>query len=218
MEYRAVCFDMDGVIVDSERHWVPIENERILPAAVPVGDVTASEITGMNVSDQYGYLSERYDVSLGRSEFIELYDAVAEELYTERVALMDGFCALARSLRARARGVALVSSSPQRWIRLVLDRFQLHDAFDQVVSGAAIDGPSKPAPDVYERAVSLLGVAPEQCIAVEDSEHGIEAATSAGMYCVGYRSGGEETQDLSAADAVVNEPGVLDDHLAARLS
>lgn len=211
----AVCFDMDGVIVDSERHWIPLETERILPRAVPSGEVHASEITGMNVTHLYAYLSEQYGTAISEKEFLGLYDEVAEELYTERVTLMDGFEEFLRTLRGRGIRVALVSSSPHRWIEIVLDQFGLRSAFDAIVSAEDIDGDGKPAPDVYRYAASELGVPPDRCVAVEDSAHGVKAAIGAGMVCVGYRTDINDNQELSEATAVVEGPDALRGYLRA---
>lgn len=206
----AVLFDMDGVVVDSERHWVPLEEDRIFPAAVADGDrVAASEITGMNYRDVYDYLAGQYEVTVERREFVALYEDAAGELYTERADLMPGFPDLLDALRADRR-VALVSSSPRHWIGLVTDRFDL--AFDAVVSAEDVAA-GKPDPAVYERAAGELGVEPRRCVAVEDSEHGVEAATRAGATVVGYRTDQNRDADLSAADAVVQGPDELRDLL-----
>lgn len=215
MTYQAVCFDMDGVIVDSERYWKAVENTKIFPTAVPNSNLVASDITGMNVTDLYVYLVEQYEPTLSENEFITLYDNAAEELYTECVSLLDGFDELLKALRTSGMDLALVSSSPSRWIQLVLDRFHLDDAFDTVVSGEEIDGPSKPAPEVYERAAARLDLPSTQCIAVEDSTHGINAARSANMHCIGYHSEQTEAQDLAEAQAVAKSPAELHKQLTS---
>jgi len=206
----AVCFDMDGVVVDSEHHWIPLENDRIFPTAVD-GSVEAEEISGMNVEDLYDHLDGEYDTTVDATEFVALYDEVAEELYTERVELMEGFHDLFAWLDESDTPVALVSSSPHRWIDLVLDRFDL--TFDVVVSAEDIDGHGKPEPAIYRRAADRLGVGPADCVAVEDSVHGATAAVRAGMYCLGYRGGERSGQDLSPADALVAGPEALRERL-----
>lgn len=212
---NTVCFDMDGVIVDSERHWVPLENERILPTIVPSGDIQAQDITGMNVNDLYQHLSERFDTKIPEPEFLELYEEAAEELYNERVELMDGFEELLRTLRGNDVNIALVSSSPPHWIQYVLDRFSLESGFDVIVSASDIEGQSKPAPDIYSYAVSELGDTPSQSIAVEDSEHGVAAANAAGMYSVGYRTEENENQNLADADEVIDSSDTLQQRLVS---
>lgn len=205
----AVCFDMDGVMVDSERYWADIEAERIFPKA-GVADVDTAEITGMNYREVYEYLAENYDVDIEREEFLEVYEEAAREIYTERVALMDGFRDLCGTLRDRGKRLVVVTSSPPAWIDLVCERFEL-GMFDEVVSAEEVEGPGKPEPHVYRHASEELGVAPEDCIAVEDSTHGVQSATAAGMVCIGYRGADEEGKslDLSAADIVVSGPQEL---------
>jgi HAD superfamily hydrolase (TIGR01509 family) len=212
----AVCFDMDGVLVDSESHWEPAERERIYPEAVPGVDVNPGATTGMNYREIYDYLAERHAVAVSREEFLELYDEAAADIYGERVELMDGLPDLLASLRAGGVALALVSSSPHDWIDLVLERFDL-DGFDAVVSAEDVDAPGKPEPFVYEYAASRLGVDPADAVAVEDSRHGVAAASAAGMTAVGYRSASDRRVDLSAADAVVDGPTELRELLVARL-
>jgi HAD superfamily hydrolase (TIGR01509 family) len=217
----ACCFDMDGVVVDSERHWVPLENDRILPSVVdaPPGEgPTASEITGMNVEDAYEFLDREYGTSVDLEGYLAVYDEAAAELYDERVALLSGFLGSCEVLRERGVAVALVSSSPHRWIDRVLDRFELRDAFDAVVSADDVAGPGKPAPDVYAHAVDRLGVDPTASVAVEDSTHGTTAASAAGLDVVGYRTAANESVAFENADVVVEGTDALVEHLRGRIT
>ncbi|MFC6954703.1 HAD family phosphatase [Halorubellus litoreus] len=216
---EACCFDMDGVVVDSERHWVPLENERILPDVVdaPEGEgPVASEITGMNVRDAYAYLDREYGTTVDVDGFLATYDDAAAELYDERVALMPGFRSLVDDLRDAGVAVALVSSSPHRWIDRVLDRFDVRGAFDAVVSADDVDGPGKPAPDVYEAAAARLDVDPTASVAVEDSAHGLAAARAARMTAVAYRTTANADSTFDDADVVADGPDDLRAILEAR--
>jgi HAD superfamily hydrolase (TIGR01509 family) len=192
---------MDGVIVNSERYWVETEKTDILPAAVD-GSPDTTETTGMNFREIYDYLDARHEMTESKAEFVARYEEAARDIYGERVELMDGFEDLLADLREEGRTVALVSSSPLDWIDRMADRFGLGEAFERTVSAEEIDGKSKPEPDVYEFAAKEIGVAPDDCIAVEDSENGVRAAKRAGMQVVGYRNESDEELDLSEADAV----------------
>ena len=205
-------FDMDGVVVDSERHWVPLENERILPAVVdtPPGEgPAASEITGMNVRDAYAYLDREYGTTVDLDDYLAVYDDAAAELYDERVALMPAFESLVDDLHGDDVALALVSSSPHRWIDRVLDRFDLRDAFDAVVSADDVDAPGKPAPDVYETAAARLDVDPTASVAIEDSAHGLAAARAARMTAVAYRPTANADSTFDHADVVADGPDDL---------
>ena len=208
MQSTAVLFDMDGVIVNSERYWVETEETDILPAAVD-GSPDTTETTGMNFREIYDYLDARHEMTESKDEFVARYEEAARDIYGERVELMDGFEDLPADLREEGRTVALVSSSPPDWIDRVADRFGLGEAFERTVSAEEIDAKSKPEPDVYEFAAKEIGVAPDDCIAVEDSENGVRAAKRAGMQVVGYRNQSDEELDLSAADAVAGSADEL---------
>ena len=211
---RAVLFDMDGVIVDSERYWARIEEERIFPAA-GVLDIRAAEITGMNYREVYDHLDDEYDVTIDREAFLDIYEEAAREVYTDRAALMDEFRDLRGTLRDRGTRLAIISSSPPEWIDLVCDRFEL-TGFDATVSAEEVDGPGKPEPDVYRHAADELGVDPAECVAVEDSTYGVASATAAGMTCIGYRSADAKDFDLAAADSAIDGPQELRAALLAR--
>lgn len=214
MQSNAVLFDMDGVIVNSERYWVELEENEILPAVVEE-QVSTEEITGMNFREIYDYLEGRHEMTASKESFVDRYEEAARELYGEKVDLMDGFRDLLADLHAEGRQVALVSSSPHNWIDRMLDRFDLREEFDQIISAEEIDGQSKPAPDVYEYAAEQVGVEPADCIAVEDSEHGLKSAKAAGMQVVGYPNESADELDLSEADAVAESPGELREVLLA---
>ncbi len=172
----AVLFDMDGVLVDSEDYWVEFQREEILPATVPDEDVAVAETSGMNFREIYDYLDDEYGAAISREAFVQRFTEAAEEIYTERAALLDGLHALLAELDDRGVPTALVSSSPHEWIGMVTERFDLENEFDHVISADDIDAASKPAPDIFEYAAAEIGVPAEDCVVVEDSENGIEAA------------------------------------------
>jgi len=216
-ENRAVLFDMDGVIVDSEVYWEAFEDERILPRVLGESGKRPEpgETTGMNFREIYAHLEANYDVQVEEKEFIDLYDRTAREIYTEHASLMPGFRELCADLSEAGVIAAVVSSSPQEWIALVTERFDL--AFDTVVSVEDVEGSGKPEPDVYEYAADLIGIEPSECAVVEDSQHGTRAAARAGARVIGYR--GEANTDLSlpAAGTVVSGSNELRTELSRRL-
>lgn len=214
---RAVLFDMDGVIVDSEIYWHETEERRILPAVLGDGEERPDpeETTGMNFREIYDYLAANYETRVEKSEFVALYERTAREIYTEKATLMTGFHDLRADLREGDVTVGVVSSSPPEWISLVTERFDL--AFDAVVSAEDITGPGKPEPAVYDHAADVVGVEPRGCIVVEDSVNGTRAAARAGMTVIGYRGAANAEIELPAADVVVSGPEELRAELRRRL-
>jgi len=210
---RLLAFDMDGVLVDSERYWLERERETIFPETVAV-DVDPEDVTGMNVNDLYHHLTAAYGTTVDETAFVERYDRAAATVYGEQVTLLEGLDRLLALLETADVAVALVSSSPERWIDRVLDRFELHDAFDAVVSAEHVDR-GKPAPDVYEHAASLLDADPTASLAVEDSANGLRAAAAAGYETLGYLNGTNDVSALGAADRVAEGPAALEAAIAA---
>jgi HAD superfamily hydrolase (TIGR01509 family) len=216
--YEAVLFDMDGVTVESASAWRELERTEILPAAT--GDAEAlAEIRALSVADAYDRLDALAGVELrvDRATFDELYDSHARTVYMDRATLMEGYTDLLTALRDAGFGLGLVSASRREWVEMVLERFDLWDAYDTVVSSSDIDGPSKPDPTTYRVAAERLGVASQHCLVVEDSPHGIAAATGAGMDCLALRGDGNAESDLSAATAIVDSPAQLREALWTRL-
>ena len=199
----AVLFDMDGVIVDTEEFWRERERDVILPTAVADGDPDQAEIRGINYRETYDYLSDNYEMAVSREEFLELYESAAAALYG-RAELMPGLQGLLADLRERGLRTAIVSSSPRGWIERVAERFDL--GVDVLLSTEDVDGPGKPAPDVYTVAAERVGAAPDDCVAVEDSPNGVRAATRAGVTTVAY-GGDPEASEL--ADHVAADPAAL---------
>ncbi|WP_049929194.1 HAD family hydrolase [Halopiger goleimassiliensis] len=206
---NAVLFDMDGVLVNSEDYWTTFQREEILPAAVPDRDVDVAEVTGMNYRETYDYLESEYGTAISREAFETRFEETAREIYREHVDLLDGLEGVLEQLDERGVAAAVVSSSPHAWIDIVLERFDLEGTFDEVVSAEEIDARGKPAPDVFEHAASEVGVAPEDCAVVEDSENGVAAGARAGGFVVAYRIDAHDDLDLSPADAIVDSPAEL---------
>jgi HAD superfamily hydrolase (TIGR01509 family) len=194
---------MDGVIVDSELHWKSLEGY-FLQSLIP-GWTAADQgrIIGLSLDSLYGLLSTEYGLRGDKEAFLKEYHAIAEGIYTTKVSLMPGFLELLAHLHENEVPVALASSSPRSWIKLVLDRFDLAADFKVVVSAQEVGGEGKPSPAIYLYTARKLGVEPEGCVVIEDSRNGVLSARNAGMYCIGFRNGFNDEQDLSAADMVI---------------
>jgi HAD superfamily hydrolase (TIGR01509 family) len=204
----AVLFDMDGVLIDSETYWDRFEDEWVFAEAVADGAPEHDEITGTPYDEIYDYLDAEYGTTVTKAAFARAYEERAESLYGDEVTLTDGIRELFDELRAAGRSLGIVSSAPKAWIDIVRERFGL-DPLDVVASAKDLDVPGKPDPDVYEHAAAELGLGPAECVVIEDSVNGIEAAVRAGAFTIAYRSTHNAGSDLSRADAVVGSPAEL---------
>lgn len=190
----AICFDMDGVLVQSEDHWVTVQREHILPTVAPDDDIPLSAITGRDYTEVYPDLDEAYDLAVSREEYERLFEAAGREIYREHATMLDGVDDLLADLGAAGTSLALTTSAPWDWIDVIEDRFGLLHHFDAAISAQDIDAPGKPEPHIYEHGASELGVDPGDCWAVEDSHAGARAAVAAGMTTVGFQGDGATTE------------------------
>ncbi|HEX8599089.1 MAG TPA: HAD family hydrolase [Chloroflexia bacterium] len=208
---QAFIFDMDGVIVDSELHWKKPEGFFLRSLVPNWTDADQTRIIGLSLDNMYRLLTTEYGVTHSKDDFLEVYMAMARQIYREMVALIPGFTELLAELHQREIPVALASSSTRSWIDIVLDRFDLRSEFEAVVSADDLTGgESKPSPAIYLHTASKLGVEPAECVVMEDSQNGVLSARRAGMYCIGFLNGFNEDQDISTADAIVNSYAEID--------
>ena len=214
---KTFIFDMDGVIVDSELHWKSLEGY-FLQSLIPAWTAADQDrIIGLSVHDLYRLLTTDYGLQHNKEEFLDLYHEMAREIYAEKASLIPGFLDVLSWLCEKRVRIALASSSPRPWIEMVLDKFDLHEAFEVVVSADELQGEGKPSPAIYLLTARRLGVRPEQCVVIEDSEKGVLSSKSAGMFCIGFRNGFNDEQDLSAADLLITGFFELDDPTLTRL-
>jgi HAD superfamily hydrolase (TIGR01509 family) len=196
---KAILFDLDGVLVDSE----PASEEAWSSALARFGyDLGSAGHQGfMGKTDRQ--LAEHYAAIIGVevSELEAMNQAcLLDRLHEGGVYMFDDVPPLLGSLD----GVPVaVASNSHRWrLQAILEGAGLADRFSVMVSSDDVDLP-KPAPDVYLRAAQQLGVAPNESVVVEDTPTGIEAGRAAGMRVVAIDRGAYTLDLLGEADLVI---------------
>jgi HAD superfamily hydrolase (TIGR01509 family) len=185
MPIRALIFDFDGLILDTEvpslRSWQEVFDEHGVSLAVEV----FSELVGTVGRPD---VLEHLEGLVGRSLERELIQTRRRARSLEMIKLERPRPGVVRWLdEARQLGLSLAvaSSSPREWIEEHLTDHGLYDRFDCI---RGRDDPDverpKPAPDVYLAATAALGVEPTEALAIEDSAHGLAAAKAAGLQCL----------------------------------
>jgi HAD superfamily hydrolase (TIGR01509 family) len=175
----AVVFDLDGVLVDSERVWDGARRQLARERGGRWHKRASREMMGMSSLEWSSYMHDVIGVADAPAEISAEVVRRLKELYRRELPLFDGAFAAVERLAARWP-LGLASSSNRELIDLVLDLAGLARFFAATVSSEEI-ARGKPAPDVYLEAARRLGAAPTRCAAVEDSENGIRSAKAAGM-------------------------------------
>jgi beta-phosphoglucomutase-like phosphatase (HAD superfamily) len=128
---------------------------------------------------------------------------------------MPGLHAAIGRLTDAGLPLAVATSGTRAYVEHVLERLGVRGAFKAVVSGEDVVH-GKPHPEIYLRAASLLGADPTDCVAIEDTFHGVSAARAAGMRVVAVPNALTATMDFSAADAVVADLDAAAEHILRR--
>lgn len=201
---KAVIFDMDGVLVDSEP--LHYEANRILLSEkfnIELKYEYYKQYIGSTVTYMWEKMKKDFDINdVSATELRSMADDIKEELvdaqgYDE----IEGVTEFVSGLKGHCR-LAVASSSYLKNIKRNVEQLGLACIFDELVSGVEVERP-KPNPDIFLEAAARLSVEPCECVVIEDSQNGVLAAKAAGMACVGFINENSGNQDLSEADYLI---------------
>lgn len=177
---KAVIFDMDGVLIDTEKHYNAAWCE-------------SARMAGFDFTREHGLMLRSCDANVGDKMMKEIFGEsfdyfairevrrklVAERLEKYGLEKKPGVDEILAYLREKGIKTAVATATPIELTLQHLDKIGIKDKFDKIVSAKQVKN-GKPAPDVYLYACEQIGEKPEDCIAVEDSPNGIKAAYAAG--------------------------------------
>ena len=197
----AVVFDLDGVLVDSEE--LAWDAWRLILAShhIRLRESEIGVLTGRTEKDAYDYFAARGELPPYEEFQAELAAAITSRFSEHLSAFADAENALSE-LGDRGVRLAVASSSPRSRLDLALRRTGLERLVELTVAGDEVSA-GKPAPEIYLAAARLLGIDPADCLAVEDTPAGIEAAKAAGMRVMAVERGRYPRAELEGADQIV---------------
>jgi HAD superfamily hydrolase (TIGR01509 family) len=203
---KAVIFDMDGVIVDSEPlHYKVFMDYTQSKFGFTISDEEYNTFIGTTNKSIFSKLQKKYNIEGDIDAVIEEYEGKCIEfLLTSDERPIYGVDTLIKSLYQNKMKLALASSSPKNHINIVLELFAISQFFDAKVSGQEVKS-GKPAPDIFLRAAEMMDVLPAECLVFEDSKNGVAAAKEAGMKCFALNNLNSGNQDLSRADKIISD-------------
>jgi HAD superfamily hydrolase (TIGR01509 family) len=186
---------MDGVLVDGE----PLHFEAVNSLLAEEGRTISLEQYKPYMGTKAGWKELIRDLGLTRPDeyYSAKYEPLVLEQYRQKSEPLPGAADLVRRLQAARVPLAVASSSILPWVEACLQRLELFDAFDVIVTGSDVEA-GKPAPDIYLLAAERLGLEPARCLAFEDAPAGILSARAAGMTCWAVRT--EYTRGLPLPD------------------
>ncbi len=209
---KAIIFDMDGVLVDSEPHHVIIEKKIFAKLGLNITDEEHSTYMGKATDLMWKEIIYDKNLSFNSADLVK--QTVEESkihfaTQTDLVA-MPGLVQLLEMLNQKGIPMAVASSSGQVIIDILLEKIGVKKYFKHTVSSEFVGG-SKPEPDIFLHTAKLLKVKPEECLVIEDSTNGIRAAKAANMFCVAYNGGSAGMQNQSLADVQIEDYSELEE-------
>ncbi len=216
---KALIFDMDGVLINSEPHHKIIERQLFDELNIIVSEEEHHSYLGKSSELMWQEIILKHNLHLSAEELAgKNMDSILEYFSLPgKVELISGVKKLLEELKQAGIPMALASSAEPEVIDLFMKMSGLERYFIHKVSFKAV-GKSKPEPDIYIHAAEQLSLYPEECLAIEDSPNGIKAAKNANMICVAFKGGSAPDNDLSMADEIINDISLLPEILPKYLN
>ena len=202
MDNKAIIFDMDGVLIDSEKLWKQAEHEVFTSLGVKVTDEYSSITKAMTTFEVTKFWYNKYPWENMKLEVVEqkVISRVIELIKTENCQI-NGVKSFIEKLKTRNYKIGLATNSPASVIPVVLEKIDALHLFDSV-SSAEFEKRGKPDPAIYYKTAQNLKLKPENCIAIEDSYSGMMAAKNAGMTVIAFTNGDKEIEFEIADDKI----------------
>ncbi|HEX4142253.1 MAG TPA: HAD family phosphatase [Pirellulales bacterium] len=200
---RAVVFDLDGLMVNTEELYQLVGTELLRRRGKPFEPELLDEMMGRPARVSLDIMIRWHGLEATVEELSSETDVIFDEILRERLACMPGLVELLAALEAAAIPKAIATSSGPVFVAKVLGRFDLAPRFQFILTSQDIvDG--KPHPEIYLKAAERFELAPADVLVLEDSYNGCQAAIRAGTFAVAVPGGHSRRHDFQAASLVID--------------
>ena len=183
MAIKAIIFDLDGVLMDTERLAFKAWQQELSSMGFILGEADFQEMLGLDAHQTVHYIQAKTGLAWDFQVLMDLHEKLMQSILGEDIEPMPGANGLVLDLFEQGYPLAIASNSSTAYIARALKGLHL-DRFFQALVGRDQASSGKPAPDIYLAAAAVLSASPAQCVAIEDSSVGVKAAVAAGMRCL----------------------------------
>ena len=204
MTIKALIFDFDGLILDTETAMFRSWEEVFVEYGITVSPVKWARLLGSSTdpADAYEIIEKHIGEPVDRAA-IRIRRTERELILLKSEEVMPGVLDLIAEAKERNLHLGVASSSDRKWVLGHLTRLGLHTNFESIRCADDVSN-TKPDPDLYQAVLGDMGIQPHQAIAFEDSLHGVEAAKRAGIFCVAVPNDVTRHLPMPKADLTVN--------------
>lgn len=203
MSIKAVIFDMDGVLLNSEPLHDAANLQILRDAGIEADSSVTDPYVGRTSETMWGALKEQLQLTASVDSLVERqWEDVIRALPDSGIEASEGLHELLAYIEDHSIRATIASSSHGAFVEAVLSHLDIEPFFEGYTCGEEIIH-SKPAPEIFLLAADKLGVSPSECLVIEDSSAGVRAGKAAGMFTVGYENPTSVGQDVSVADVTV---------------
>ncbi len=200
---KAVIFDMDGIIVDSEPWQMIAMRHAVAPFNITLTDEELSEFIGIRTTESFLVLKERHNIPISVEELTEIKDKHYKKILMQEIQPRENLLDLIKYLNNKYR-LALASSSTEEEVDNILHLLNLIKYFAVIVTGDDVTN-GKPDPEIFLKTADKLKIPCEDCAVIEDSRNGINAARKTGMMSIAVPTKDTLAHDFSNADYVFGD-------------
>lgn len=208
---RAILFDLDGLMVDSEPHSLASWNAVLATRGIMLEQAVIDRMFGARLIDTAHMLINLYSLRDQPAALAREKEEYQIAHLHGRIKPMPGLFALLETIETKGVPKAIASSGVRPYVAAVLAEVGLTDRFKTLVTGDEVRK-GKPAPDIFLAAARALQVEPRTCLVLEDAPHGVSAAKAAGMCAVAIPNAHTRQLDFSAADWVLPSLDAVREH------